>query len=192
MTAAPAAPRSSRFGNKSKNGKHRIQKTTKCKSCPHLPDEDDRDTAAPLAMSLAEEPADAAAAGHRPPKRVRRSQTVSAQDKLDTYTELYRRILVAPNSEVQPNSEVHATSFGATRPPRELRRLPPCRPLYMKDLTDKELRVLMREKEVRKTPSCQVGPEVGPTSAFYSRTCIPTGMHGPTCVVLDQPDTFLA
>jgi hypothetical protein len=31
---------------------------------------------------------------------------------------------------------------------------------------------------VRKTPT--VGPEVGPTSAFYS--CIPTGMHGPTYI----------
>ena len=26
----------------------------------------------------------------------------------------------------------------------------------------------------------QVGPEVGPTSAFYG--CIPFGMHGPTCI----------
>ena len=32
-----------------------------------------------------------------------------------------------------------------------------------------------REREGR-----QVGPEVGPTSAFYS--CVPTGMHGPTCI----------
>jgi hypothetical protein len=31
--------------------------------------------------------------------------------------------------------------------------------------------------EVRKT---QVGPEVGPTSAFYG--CIPTGMYGPTTI----------
>ena len=30
--------------------------------------------------------------------------------------------------------------------------------------------------QVRKAP---VGPEVGPTSAFYR--CAPTGMHGPTC-----------
>jgi hypothetical protein len=27
---------------------------------------------------------------------------------------------------------------------------------------------------------CQVGPEVGPTSASYS--CVPTGVHGPACV----------
>ena len=26
----------------------------------------------------------------------------------------------------------------------------------------------------------KVGPEVGPPSAFYR--CVPTGMHGPTCV----------
>ena len=34
------------------------------------------------------------------------------------------------------------------------------------------------------TPICerrQAGPEVGPTSAFYS--CIPTGMYGPTCII---------
>jgi hypothetical protein len=34
-------------------------------------------------------------------------------------------------------------------------------------------------RQVRKTH--QVGPEVGPTSAFYS--CTPTGTHGPTCIV---------
>jgi hypothetical protein len=33
-------------------------------------------------------------------------------------------------------------------------------------------------RKVRKTR--QVGLEVGPTSAFYR--CIPTGMHGPTCI----------
>ncbi len=27
----------------------------------------------------------------------------------------------------------------------------------------------------------QVGPEVGPTSAFYR--CVPRGMHGPTCIL---------
>jgi hypothetical protein len=27
----------------------------------------------------------------------------------------------------------------------------------------------------------QVGPEVGPSSAFYR--CMPTGMHGPTCTL---------
>ena len=32
--------------------------------------------------------------------------------------------------------------------------------------------------QVRKTP--RVGPEIGPTSAFYS--CILTGMHGPACI----------
>jgi hypothetical protein len=35
-----------------------------------------------------------------------------------------------------------------------------------------------RVAQVRKMPN--VGPEVGPTSAFSS--CIPTGMHGPTCI----------
>jgi hypothetical protein len=36
--------------------------------------------------------------------------------------------------------------------------------------------------EVGKTPRLPKswGPEVGPTSVFYS--CIPTGMHGPTCI----------
>jgi hypothetical protein len=39
--------------------------------------------------------------------------------------------------------------------------------------------------QVRKTSAAdgerrQVGPEVGPTAALYS--CIPTGMHGPTCI----------
>jgi hypothetical protein len=38
--------------------------------------------------------------------------------------------------------------------------------------------------------SRQVGPEVGPTSAFYSS--IPTGMHGPTLYLLGQPNTLLA
>jgi hypothetical protein len=40
--------------------------------------------------------------------------------------------------------------------------------------------VIGQIKQVRKTPSrSSSGPEVGPTSAFYS--CIPTEMHGPTC-----------
>ena len=32
--------------------------------------------------------------------------------------------------------------------------------------------------QVRKMPN--IGPEIGPTSALYSRNC--TGMHGPTCI----------
>ena len=35
---------------------------------------------------------------------------------------------------------------------------------------------------------CQVGPEVGPTPAF-SR-CVPTGMHGPTCIVWAKLTAF--
>jgi hypothetical protein len=31
-----------------------------------------------------------------------------------------------------------------------------------------------------KSERSQVGPEFGPTSAFFS--CIPAGMHGPTCI----------
>ena len=37
--------------------------------------------------------------------------------------------------------------------------------------------ITAKSAQVRKPH--QVGPEVGPTSAFYS--CIPRGMHGPTC-----------
>ena len=36
----------------------------------------------------------------------------------------------------------------------------------------------------------QVGPEVGPTSAFYSH--IPTGMRGPTCIVWADLTPLLA
>ena len=39
-----------------------------------------------------------------------------------------------------------------------------------------EIGLLEKQERERR----QVGPEVGPTSAFYS--CIPTGMHGPTCI----------
>ena len=34
--------------------------------------------------------------------------------------------------------------------------------------------------QLNKCEGRQVGPEVGPTSAFY--TCTPTGMHGPACI----------
>jgi hypothetical protein len=37
---------------------------------------------------------------------------------------------------------------------------------------------LAAPEPVRKTPSHQVSPEIGPTLALYD--CIPTGMHGPT------------
>ena len=41
------------------------------------------------------------------------------------------------------------------------------------------LYVVATNNKVRKKIR-QVGPEVGPTSAFYS--CFPTGMHGPTFI----------
>ena len=37
---------------------------------------------------------------------------------------------------------------------------------------------LLPDPQVRKR---QVGPEVGPTSGLYG--CIPTGMHGPICII---------
>jgi hypothetical protein len=46
----------------------------------------------------------------------------------------------------------------------------------------------LRAIRAPKSEGRQVGPEVEPTSAFYS--CIFTGMHGPTCVVWANLTTF--
>ena len=43
--------------------------------------------------------------------------------------------------------------------------------------------------QVRKTPRRQAGPDVGPTSALYS--CVPTGVHGPTCICWANLTAFL-
>jgi hypothetical protein len=47
-------------------------------------------------------------------------------------------------------------------------------------LTGAERQVAFTRTPARNVRKRQVGPEVGPTSAFYS--CILTGMHGPTCI----------
>lgn len=57
--------------------------------------------------------------GLQPNKRLRRSRTASVQHKLDMYAELYNRIMATPNFEA-----------------------------VGKDLSDKELRVLMRENKI--------------------------------------------